>query len=72
MAKAPSLPVASRSAFASPAATPAMRQSQNWTGVDPADRLTVEIEGLLGFERGLPQFDGSFSAVRPVGATLAV
>ena len=41
-------------------------------GVDPADRpLTVEIEGLLGFERGLPQFDGSFSAVRPVGATLA-
>ena len=41
-------------------------------GVDPADRpLTTEIEGLLSFARGVPQFDGTFSAVRPVGATLS-
>jgi uncharacterized protein involved in outer membrane biogenesis len=41
-------------------------------GVDPADRpLTTEIEGLLGFERGVPKFDGTFSAARPVGVTLA-
>ena len=41
-------------------------------GVDPADRpLTTEIEGLLGFARGVPQFDGTFSAARPVGVTLS-
>ena len=41
-------------------------------GVDPADRpLTTEIEGLLGFAGGVPQFDGTFSAARPVGATLS-
>jgi len=41
-------------------------------GIDPADRpLTTEIEGLLGFERGVPKFDGTFSAARPVGVTLA-
>jgi uncharacterized protein involved in outer membrane biogenesis len=41
-------------------------------GVDPADRpLMTEIEGLLSFARGVPQFDGTFSAVRPVGATLS-
>jgi uncharacterized protein involved in outer membrane biogenesis len=41
-------------------------------GVDPTDRpLNIEIEGLLGFQGGIPQFDGAFSAVRPVGATLA-
>jgi uncharacterized protein involved in outer membrane biogenesis len=41
-------------------------------GVDPADRpLTTEIEGLLGFAGGVPQFDGIFSAARPVGVTLA-
>src|SRR5262249_1879356 len=40
--------------------------------VDPADRpLTTEVEGLLGFARGVPQFDGTFSAARPVGVTLA-
>src|SRR5262249_49903484 len=40
--------------------------------VDPADRpLTTEIEGLLGFARGVPQFDGTFSAARPVGVTLS-
>jgi uncharacterized protein involved in outer membrane biogenesis len=41
-------------------------------GVDPADHpLNTEIEGLLGFQRGIPQFDGTFSVVRPVGAMLA-
>ncbi len=41
-------------------------------GVDPADRpLNIEIDGLLGFQRGVPQFDGTFSAARPVGATLS-
>jgi uncharacterized protein involved in outer membrane biogenesis len=41
-------------------------------GVDPANQpLTAEIDGSLGFDRGVPQFDGTLSLVRPVGATLA-
>jgi AsmA family len=41
-------------------------------GVDPADRpLTTEIEGLLRFQGDVPQFEGIFSAARPVGVTLA-
>jgi uncharacterized protein involved in outer membrane biogenesis len=40
--------------------------------VDPADLpLTTEIEGALGFEGGVPQFDGTLAVARPVGATLA-
>jgi uncharacterized protein involved in outer membrane biogenesis len=41
-------------------------------GVDPTNRpLNIEVEGSLGFQHGIPQFDGGFSATRPVGATLA-
>ena len=41
-------------------------------GVDPADRpLTTEIEGVFRLQGGVPQFDGIFSAARPVGVTLA-
>ena len=41
-------------------------------GVDPADRpLTTEIEGVFRLQYGVPQFDGVFSAARPVGVTLA-
>jgi uncharacterized protein involved in outer membrane biogenesis len=41
-------------------------------GVDPADQpLTAEIDGLLGFHGGVPQFDGTLSLARLVGATLA-
>jgi uncharacterized protein involved in outer membrane biogenesis len=41
-------------------------------GVDPANYpLTTEIEGSLGFDRGVPQFDGRLALARPVGATLA-
>ena len=41
-------------------------------GIDPANRpLTTEIDGLLGFDRGVPQFDGTLAVARPVGVTLA-
>ena len=41
-------------------------------GIDPADRpLTTQFDGVLTFRNGVPQFDGSFSLARPVGATLA-
>ena len=41
-------------------------------GVDPTTQpLTTEIDGSLGFERGVPQFDGTLSLARPVGVTLA-
>jgi large subunit ribosomal protein L24 len=41
-------------------------------GVDPTNQpLITEIDGLLGFDRGVPQFDGTLSLARPVGVTLA-
>ncbi len=41
-------------------------------GIDPANRpLTTEIDGLLGFDRGVPQFDGTLTVARPVGVALA-
>ena len=41
-------------------------------GVDPTTQpLTTEIDGLLGFDRGVPHFDGTLSLARPVGVTLA-
>jgi large subunit ribosomal protein L24 len=41
-------------------------------GVDPASHpLTTEIDGSLGFDRGVPQFDGTLGLARPVGVTLA-
>ncbi|MEA3028081.1 MAG: hypothetical protein QOF91_3366 [Alphaproteobacteria bacterium] len=33
--------------------------------------LTVEVEGLLGFERAGPRFDGALALSRPAGAVLA-
>jgi uncharacterized protein involved in outer membrane biogenesis len=40
--------------------------------VDPTNRpLTAEVEGTLGFDRGVPQFEGTLSLARLVGATLA-
>jgi large subunit ribosomal protein L24 len=40
--------------------------------VDPSNHpLTTEIDGMLSFDRGVPQFEGAFSLARPVGATLA-
>jgi uncharacterized protein involved in outer membrane biogenesis len=41
-------------------------------GVDAANYpLTTEIDGSLGFDRDVPQFDGTLALARPVGATLA-
>ncbi len=41
-------------------------------GVDPVNQpLTAEIDGALGFARGVPQFDGTLALARPVGVTLA-
>jgi len=41
-------------------------------GIDPANRpLTTEIDGLLGFDRGVLQFDGTLTVARPVGVALA-
>ena len=41
-------------------------------GLDPSDRaLTVNLDGVLGFERGTPQFDGTLALARPVGVALA-
>jgi large subunit ribosomal protein L24 len=40
--------------------------------VDPSDHpLTTEFEGALTFVHGAPQFDGTMTLARPVGATLA-
>jgi uncharacterized protein involved in outer membrane biogenesis len=41
-------------------------------GVDPGNYpLTTEIDGSLGFDRGVPQFEGTLALARPVGVTLA-
>ena len=41
-------------------------------GVDPSNHpLTTEIDGILRFDRGVPQFDGTLALTRPVGVTLA-
>ena len=41
-------------------------------GVDPSERpLTTEIDGLLRFNGGIPQFDGTLALARPAGAALA-
>ena len=40
--------------------------------VEPSNHpLTAEIEGTLGFDRSVPQFEGTLALARPVGATLA-
>lgn len=40
--------------------------------VDPTEHpLTTEVDGTLGFAGRVPQFDGTLSLVRPVGAALA-
>ena len=40
--------------------------------VDPSERpLTTEIDGLLRFNGGIPQFDGTLALARPAGAALA-
>ena len=40
--------------------------------VEPSNHpLTAEIEGTLGFDRSLPQFEGTLALARPVGVTLA-
>ncbi|HUI95448.1 MAG TPA: AsmA family protein, partial [Xanthobacteraceae bacterium] len=40
--------------------------------VDPSDRpLTTELDGVLRFDRGIPQFDGALTLARPAGAALA-
>ena len=33
--------------------------------------MTTEIDGSLGFDHGMPQFDGTLALARPVGVTLA-
>lgn len=41
--------------------------------VEPSNHpLTTEIEGTVKFDQAVPQFDGTLSAARPVGATLAL
>lgn len=41
-------------------------------GVDPSNLpLTTEVEGILRFAGGIPQFDGTLALTRPAGATLA-
>jgi uncharacterized protein involved in outer membrane biogenesis len=41
-------------------------------GIDPSDRpLTTELNGTLTFAQNVPQFDGTLTLARPVGATLA-
>ena len=40
--------------------------------VDPSNHpLTTGIDGMLAFDRGVPQFEGTFALARPVGVTLA-
>ena len=41
-------------------------------GVDPSNHpLTTDFDGTLGFDGGVPQFDGTLALARPVGVTLA-
>jgi AsmA family/AsmA-like C-terminal region len=41
-------------------------------GIDPSNLpLTTEVEGILRFAGGIPQFDGTLALTRPAGATLA-
>jgi uncharacterized protein involved in outer membrane biogenesis len=41
-------------------------------GVDPANHpLTIDIDGALTLDRGVPQFDGTLALARPVGAALS-
>ena len=41
-------------------------------GLDPSNHpLTADMEGALSFDRGVPQFDGSLTVARLVGAALA-
>ena len=41
-------------------------------GVDPQNHpLTTNFEGVLTFDRGVPQFAGTFALMRPVGAALS-
>ncbi len=41
-------------------------------GVDPQNRpLTTNVEGTLTFDRGVPQFAGTFALMRPVGVALS-
>ncbi|MGB6536269.1 MAG: AsmA family protein, partial [Xanthobacteraceae bacterium] len=40
--------------------------------IDPSDiPLTTQFDGVLTFQRGVPQFDGTLALERPVGAALA-
>ncbi len=40
--------------------------------IDPSDLpLTTAFDGILTFQHGVPQFDGTLALERPVGATLA-
>jgi hypothetical protein len=41
-------------------------------GVDPSDEpLTTSLDGMLSFDRGVPQLDGALTVARPVGAALS-
>ena len=41
-------------------------------GVDPQNHpLTTNFEGMLTFDRGVPQFAGTFALMRPVGVALS-
>jgi AsmA-like C-terminal region/AsmA family len=41
-------------------------------GVDPQNHpLTTNVEGTLTFDRGVPQFAGTFALMRPVGVALS-
>ena len=41
-------------------------------GIDPSNRpLTTELDGALVFDHGVPQFDGTVTLTRPVGAALS-
>jgi hypothetical protein len=41
-------------------------------GVDPANHpLTIDVDGALTLDRGVPQFDGALALARPVGAALS-
>jgi large subunit ribosomal protein L24 len=40
--------------------------------VDPSDRpLATSLDGMLAFDRGAPQFDGTLTVARPVGVALS-
>lgn len=41
-------------------------------GLDPSDHpLTMDFEGAVNFDRGVPKFDGTVALARPAGAALA-